>query len=255
MDRSNNKMHATADGTWGWLECTGDSARAGRPGRRVGLSVGSETLLGRKEECELCYPKDSAISSQHAVLYFTEASPSGAMGAKAWVEDLSVNGTFLNGVRVGKGLKLELFDNDELTLLRAKRSGGPLPPYTFKFHANAALLPSGQPAPRAPKKQVAAGAAPRSALLFSTRAQRKEPADEDHEGGDAFGDPSPQPTAELPTEEAEMVEPPKEWAREGWAHSQRGQLTGQAQVAPRRLHSSILTPAWEDSSEVYGGHW
>lgn len=50
---------------------------------------------------------------------------------QTFIEDNSSNGTFLNGVRLTKGLKVPLKEGDEILLFAAKpEPGGETPPFT-----------------------------------------------------------------------------------------------------------------------------
>jgi len=118
---------------WGQLLCNG--AREKVVGRPVDL-VGPEVLFGRKEGCHVRYANDSSISSLHCCLY---VAPCNSGGMQAWIEDLSVNGTFVNGLKIGKGRKLELQNLDEITLLKPSEPYGATPPYAFLLHLDSRL--------------------------------------------------------------------------------------------------------------------
>lgn len=81
-------------------------------------------LLGRGEKCQVRF-NDSAVSSQHCRLL----CPAGD-GDACILEDLSVNGSFVNGAKVGKGNRASLRHGDEISLLRPTGEGAciSLPP-------------------------------------------------------------------------------------------------------------------------------
>ena len=87
----------------------------------------SEVLVGRSGGCHIRYSHDAKVSSMHCCLYKSAAG-------QVWVEDLSANGVFVNGARVGKGHKLRLHHLDEITLLKPRVPGGDPPPYLFRLH-------------------------------------------------------------------------------------------------------------------------
>jgi len=72
--------------------------------KRIGVRVS----LGRKQGCDILL-SDVVVSGIHC--YITMNSMSAAT-----VEDMSTNGTYINGVKIGKGLKLDVKEGDMLTL-------------------------------------------------------------------------------------------------------------------------------------------
>ena len=65
---------------------------------------------------------DSKISAKHCALS-REKTEAGTW--KYYIEDLSSNGTYHNGKKIGKKIKVELKDGDEIALLRTdKESDG-----------------------------------------------------------------------------------------------------------------------------------
>lgn len=65
-----------------------------------------DVVLGRQSTCDVRIA-DASISGRHCRL-FREAEPGGPRCAY-FVEDLSTNGTFVDGVRVGQHNKVSLF--------------------------------------------------------------------------------------------------------------------------------------------------
>ena len=65
--------------------------------------LASELVVGRSEECAICFAEDTFLSSVHTRLF-----PS---GDEVWVEDLnSTNGTFVNGQRVSAAKQIRRGD-------------------------------------------------------------------------------------------------------------------------------------------------
>ena len=65
------------------------------------ISDKSEITLGKNEGCDICID-DRFISADHAVLYKNDGE---------WIlTDKSLNGTYINGVRIGGSLRLKMYD-------------------------------------------------------------------------------------------------------------------------------------------------
>lgn len=79
--------------------------------KRIGVRVS----LGRKQGCDIIL-NDIVVSGLHC--YITVNST-----ASGVVEDQSTNGTYVNGVKVGKGMTLELKHGDILTLGKPNAAG------------------------------------------------------------------------------------------------------------------------------------
>lgn len=76
---------------------------------------GEEVVLGRAAGLPaVCTFKDRRISSRHCRIYRDAEQ-------RIWVEDLSVNGTYVNGGRVGKGKKRQMQIGDLLGLATLER--------------------------------------------------------------------------------------------------------------------------------------
>ncbi|KAI8054681.1 kinase-like domain-containing protein [Syncephalis plumigaleata] len=93
-------------------------------------------LLGRHRECDVIFDS-SLISNRHCLIYkVTERRPIG-MGdqgrERVFVEDLSSNGTFINGVKIGRGNRRELNHGDELQLA-IWTAGSDIPYFYDKFY-------------------------------------------------------------------------------------------------------------------------
>ena len=80
----------------------------------VVLRQGERFRFGRHETCDMAFPKDFRISSVHASL-LVELAEDG--GLRVAIEDSSVNGTFVNGQRVPRGMCRALFTGDEIFLV------------------------------------------------------------------------------------------------------------------------------------------
>lgn len=74
--------------------------------------------IGRAESCDIIIDKnkilvnDTGISKEHCVI--TKDVVSG----NVYITDLSKNGTFLNGVKIGKDNRNILKDNDQLAIVK-----------------------------------------------------------------------------------------------------------------------------------------
>jgi class 3 adenylate cyclase len=73
----------------------------------------SSVVFGRNADCTVRFPTNKAISGKHCRLFRESASNS----SKVWLEDLSTNGTFLNGEKIGKGNKVIINSGAEFTLI------------------------------------------------------------------------------------------------------------------------------------------
>lgn len=79
--------------------------------QRVALdSPNDELFFGRSKKFpQPCQFNDSRVSTTHARIFVEKGT--------LYVEDKSTNGTFVNGVRVGKGKRKELKNGDELSIV------------------------------------------------------------------------------------------------------------------------------------------
>lgn len=71
-------------------------------------------VFGRRPECEVQIRDNPKVSGRHCRIY-RQADETGAK--KAYLEDLSTNGTFVNGSIVGKGKHVELPNGAQIVLL------------------------------------------------------------------------------------------------------------------------------------------
>eukprot|EP01117_Protostelium_nocturnum_P013865 TRINITY_DN5217_c1_g1_i3.p1 TRINITY_DN5217_c1_g1~~TRINITY_DN5217_c1_g1_i3.p1 ORF type:complete len:653 (+),score=336.08 TRINITY_DN5217_c1_g1_i3:150-2108(+) len=69
----------------------------------------NQIVFGREPDCSVSFPQDKLISSKHCKI-FRDSNI-------YFVEDLSSNGTFINGDKVGKGNRRVIHDGDELSLV------------------------------------------------------------------------------------------------------------------------------------------
>lgn len=88
----------------------GDIGHAGLVPSRHFVVPEAGALVGRREECDICL-NGPTVSGQQCRL---RRSPS--RGGRFILEDLSSNGTFVNGRRVGKNNAVELNDGDTIQL-------------------------------------------------------------------------------------------------------------------------------------------
>jgi E3 ubiquitin-protein ligase CHFR len=75
--------------------------------------------IGRGRHNDLII-KDTQISSQHCSIH-REHKPKGVW--IYWLEDMSKNGTFQNGKKLGKGVRTRLYPSDEIELRSGRRAG------------------------------------------------------------------------------------------------------------------------------------
>jgi len=105
--------------------------------RNIFLTKSQPIHLGRNKKFPLeCCFDDKRISNLHAKIS-SEVSVNRDDDEKTFeifLEDCSTNGTFLNGIKVGKSKRAQLFNNDVITLSHPTASStGDLPAFTVKF--------------------------------------------------------------------------------------------------------------------------
>ncbi|KAJ3440189.1 serine/threonine-protein kinase fhke-related [Anaeramoeba flamelloides] len=92
--------------------------------------------LGRSTSCSFTIDNSDAISSVHCVIWRdipkNEESEKGKI-YPVFLEDTSLNGTFVNGVLVGKKNKVELNYSDEITFVSVRKRDVLKPPVVFFF--------------------------------------------------------------------------------------------------------------------------
>ena len=118
--------------TWGFLNLRGTADEEGS----IDLAE-DQLLIGRTSKCKIRYA-DTTVSSVHAKLSFARET------GEVWLEDCSVNGTWLGARRIGKGKVVRLHDGDIFSLLRSD-SGSTPPQYSYSIEL---LARSGSAAPR-----------------------------------------------------------------------------------------------------------
>ena len=144
-------------------------------------SVPGNFSIGRKACCQLVLPESYAyVSGEHCRLKFVEsASGSGTL----LLEDLSGNGTFINGRKVGRGKTQDINIGDEISLAKPTRKGG-----AIKFHVEAcedvaAVTPVAAAAwaasPPQPEVRVTPPATPAAVSLASAMARDGQQRQED----------------------------------------------------------------------------
>eukprot|EP00161_Ancyromonas_sigmoides_P022964 TRINITY_DN70_c0_g1_i2.p1 TRINITY_DN70_c0_g1~~TRINITY_DN70_c0_g1_i2.p1 ORF type:complete len:721 (-),score=332.61 TRINITY_DN70_c0_g1_i2:89-2251(-) len=109
LDLDAPPLPPAADARWGRLVPTHDAPQLDLKG--------VQTVLGRSNECDV-HVDDKRCSKRHACVAWDAAA------GRASVEDLSTNGTYVNGEKVGKGNTRALKNYDEIVLVRAKKDGG-----------------------------------------------------------------------------------------------------------------------------------
>ncbi|EOD15152.1 hypothetical protein EMIHUDRAFT_246021 [Emiliania huxleyi CCMP1516] len=117
---------------WGFLNLRGTADEEGS----IDLAE-DQLLIGRTSKCKIRYA-DTTVSSVHAKLSFARET------GEVWLEDCSVNGTWLGARRIGKGKVVRLHDGDIFSLLRSD-SGSTPPQYSYSIEL---LARSGSAAPR-----------------------------------------------------------------------------------------------------------
>ena len=176
-------------GCWAILVCDGEQEES--PGKVVPLTK-PVFAIGRKETCQLRID-DAAVSSVHCKLH--RSSPTNDTQSTCTVSDESSNGTFVNGVRIAKGVHVELKDLDQIGLLKPSvRASGSTEesPYLFLFRTRPPAPPP--PPPQKVSIRGAAEVAFASALGAVKKSFGKAEAvaaatSHDQERYDAFGDP------------------------------------------------------------------
>ena len=83
----------------------------------------SVTSIGRNPTNDIVLPKAYAYASRD---HFRIRSNLANLSGPIWLEDLSANGTYVNGRRVGKGFSKRLKCGDEISLAKPHRRGGAL---------------------------------------------------------------------------------------------------------------------------------
>ena len=166
---------------WGTLECCHGTCDFSR----LELT-GKEVLIGRKEGCHVRYAHDAKVSSLHCCLYVADeairASAPPVAGTSVWVEDLSANGVFVNGMKVGKGHKLEMHHLDVISLLKPVIHGGEPPPYVFRLHLNATPdAAAAAQAPATPPYIISGASEHRSARSPFDQSALHQGVDDEHE--------------------------------------------------------------------------
>ncbi|BFZ62751.1 serine/threonine protein kinase [Saitoella coloradoensis] len=73
-------------------------------------------LLGRSEECDVII-RDPQISNRHCLIY-KETLASGNLAV--FIEDMSANGTYINGQKLGRNNRQRLHNGDEISLTHSR---------------------------------------------------------------------------------------------------------------------------------------
>ena len=85
--------------------------------RYAGATVSQDSFSIGRAPSNNFQIKDSKISSSHCV--FLRSKKTGSSDDyEYFIEDKSTNGTYLNGEKIGKGLKKQLKNGDEIMLLK-----------------------------------------------------------------------------------------------------------------------------------------
>eukprot|EP01112_Ceratiomyxa_fruticulosa_P014128 TRINITY_DN4022_c0_g2_i1.p1 TRINITY_DN4022_c0_g2~~TRINITY_DN4022_c0_g2_i1.p1 ORF type:complete len:433 (-),score=61.73 TRINITY_DN4022_c0_g2_i1:41-1339(-) len=80
-----------------------------------------EYVFGRQSICDVQYT-DLNISGKHCRV-FLEGGNDGGNSHIAFIQDLSTNGTYVNGIKLGKNNRMLLTNRTEITLFLAKKPG------------------------------------------------------------------------------------------------------------------------------------
>ncbi|KAF9108058.1 hypothetical protein BGX29_003573 [Mortierella sp. GBA35] len=78
-------------------------------------------VFGRRRECDVVLPGGAMVSSRHFLIYKESVLDSSSNKAveQVFLKDISSNGTFINGVKVGVNRRLQLKHLDKITYLAA----------------------------------------------------------------------------------------------------------------------------------------
>ncbi|KAJ2162896.1 serine/threonine protein kinase [Coemansia sp. RSA 552] len=79
--------------------------------------------IGRHKTCDIRI-QNIHISNRHCLIYRAEGEEAEEACGKAYLEDTSTNGTYVNGRRVGREASVELCDGDEIQLVRYQPGKG-----------------------------------------------------------------------------------------------------------------------------------
>ena len=103
---------------WGKLVCVVGqlSADAGRTEDQSVECRGEEFIIGRAKDCSLRIVTSKLISSRHCRLRLA------AETGEVKVEDLSTNGTLLNGARLTRHQAVPVKTGDRITLIQKKEN-------------------------------------------------------------------------------------------------------------------------------------
>ncbi|KAJ3292481.1 hypothetical protein HK104_005240 [Borealophlyctis nickersoniae] len=94
-------------------------------------------LFGRHKECAVRF-RTARISNRHCLIFkqIAENPDTGRQEESAYLEDMSTNGTFINGKLVGGGNRQKLKDSDEIQLARLDKAQSKIgyeAVYVFKY--------------------------------------------------------------------------------------------------------------------------
>lgn len=89
-----------------------------RPNGTVVDGLANKHTFGRsKKKCDYLFD-DQRISSMHCWVYTQDIPVGGGMSTIVYIVDQSANGSFVNGRRLGRGVRHALCDGDELSLIK-----------------------------------------------------------------------------------------------------------------------------------------
>jgi serine/threonine-protein kinase Chk2 len=80
-----------------------------------------DLLLGRQKACDVRLT-DVRISGKHCRIFKVQSQDKKLTKESFYIEDLSSNGTFVNGTKIGKGNRTMLQDGDRISLVSKKRT-------------------------------------------------------------------------------------------------------------------------------------
>jgi class 3 adenylate cyclase len=89
--------------------------------------VANEVIFGRNKDCQVCFKDNKAISGKHCRIFREKGL--------TYLEDLSTNGTWVNGEKIGKGSKIVINSATEFVLI-PRGKGMPKVSYMLYIHGD-----------------------------------------------------------------------------------------------------------------------
>ncbi|KAI8835785.1 kinase-like domain-containing protein [Chytriomyces cf. hyalinus JEL632] len=109
---------ANADGDW-WGMLDAEDKKSGHVDSvKLSNKDKSGYLIGRHAECDIVV-NHSQVSKRHALVYMEALVGKGGVAQyECFIEDMSANGTFVNGARIEKGKRFKLMNGDSIQLAK-----------------------------------------------------------------------------------------------------------------------------------------